>query len=127
MITGIGVSGSIFWVAALNALQNSMMLRPRWPRAGPIGGEGLAFPAGTCSLMYPSIFFAISRPQFVIDSPSPTMLSPTGPRYGHGGPAADLRRRPERGEPRPGGRRIQTFSTCEYSSSTGVERPKIDT
>jgi hypothetical protein len=25
------------------------------------------------------------------------------------------------------GRRIQTFSTCEYSSSTGVARPKIDT
>ena len=29
MITGIGVFFSIFWVCALNALQNSMMLRPR--------------------------------------------------------------------------------------------------
>src|SRR6185312_3464816 len=38
MITGIGVFFSIFWVCALNALQNSMMLRPRWPSAGPIGG-----------------------------------------------------------------------------------------
>ena len=36
---------------ALKALQNSMMLRPRWPNAGPMGGEGLALPAGTCSLM----------------------------------------------------------------------------
>src|SRR5215468_4807108 len=59
MMTGIGMPFSIFWVCALNALQNSMMLRPRWPSAGPIGGDGLAAPAGTCSLMYPVIFFAI--------------------------------------------------------------------
>src|SRR6266567_2983212 len=52
--------GSRFWVCALNVLQNSMMLRPRWPRAGPIGGDGLALPAGTCSLIIPTIFFAIS-------------------------------------------------------------------
>ncbi len=50
---------SRFWVWALNALQNSMMLRPRWPSAGPIGGDGLADPAGTCNLRYPVIFFAI--------------------------------------------------------------------
>ena len=49
--TGIGRPGSIFCVWALNALQNSMMLRPRWPSAGPIGGLGFALPAGTCSLM----------------------------------------------------------------------------
>ncbi len=42
MITGIGRPGSSFCVAALNALQNSMMLRPRCPSAGPTGGEGLA-------------------------------------------------------------------------------------
>src|SRR5882757_4909046 len=52
--------GSMFWVCALNALQNSMMLRPRCPRAGPIGGDGLALPAGTCSLIRPTIFFAIA-------------------------------------------------------------------
>src|SRR5580658_2887698 len=52
--------GSIFWVAALNALQNSMMLRPRWPRAGPIGGDGFALPAGTCSLIIPTIFLAMT-------------------------------------------------------------------
>ena len=36
---------------ASNALQNSMMVTPRWPSAGPIGGEGFAAPAGTCNLM----------------------------------------------------------------------------
>ena len=29
MVTGIGMPGSMPWVCALNALQNSMMLRPR--------------------------------------------------------------------------------------------------
>ena len=48
--TGIGVPGSSPWVAALNCLQNSMMLTPRWPSAGPMGGDGLACPAGHCSL-----------------------------------------------------------------------------
>ena len=48
---GIGRPGSSFCVAALNALQNSMMFRPRWPSAGPTGGDGFAWPALTCSLM----------------------------------------------------------------------------
>ena len=56
--TGIGRPGSTLCVCALNALQNSMMFRPRWPSAGPIGGLGFALPAGTCSLMKPTIFFA---------------------------------------------------------------------
>src|SRR3954467_3427933 len=38
-------------VWALNALQNSMMFTPCWPRAGPTGGAGLAAPAGTWSLI----------------------------------------------------------------------------
>src|SRR4051794_24578228 len=38
-------------VRALNALQNSMMLTPCWPNAGPTGGAGLAAPAGTWSLI----------------------------------------------------------------------------
>src|SRR5437868_4778422 len=59
MTVGIGAPFSSSCVAALNDLQNSMMLTPRWPSAGPIGGEGLAMPAGTCSLMYPVIFFAM--------------------------------------------------------------------
>src|SRR5580704_9094631 len=37
-----------------------MMFKPRCPSAGPIGGLGLALPAGTCSLMKPTIFFAIT-------------------------------------------------------------------
>jgi hypothetical protein len=36
-----------------------MMFKPRWPSAGPIGGDGLALPAGTCSLTKPTIFFAM--------------------------------------------------------------------
>src|SRR6516225_1320311 len=61
MITGIGMPFSIFWVCALNALQTSMMLGPRWPSAGPIGGDGLAAPAGTCNFRNPVTFFAISH------------------------------------------------------------------
>ncbi len=51
IFTGIGVPCSMSFVLALNDLQNSMMLTPRWPSAGPIGGDGLAAPAGTCRLM----------------------------------------------------------------------------
>src|SRR6058998_358910 len=45
-------------VCALNALQNSMMLTPCWPSAGPTGGAGLACPPGICSLMSVRIFLA---------------------------------------------------------------------
>src|SRR6185312_3093989 len=54
--------GSMPWVCALNALQNSMMFKPRCPSAGPMGGDGLALPAGTCSLMKPTTFFATIQP-----------------------------------------------------------------
>src|SRR5260221_4994460 len=47
------------WIAALNSLQKPMMLTPCWPSAGPTGGEGFAFPAGSCSLTIPVTFFAI--------------------------------------------------------------------
>jgi hypothetical protein len=36
-----------------------MMLIPAEPKAGPIGGAGLAFPAGICSLIVFTTFFAI--------------------------------------------------------------------
>src|SRR6266542_6788344 len=49
-------------VWALKPLQNSMMLTPCWPRAGPTGGEGLALPAGICSLTIACTFFAMSEP-----------------------------------------------------------------
>src|SRR6185503_2378384 len=97
--TGSGRPGSTFWVCALNALQNSMMLRPRWPSAGPIGGEGLALPAGTCSLIKPTIFFAM-------------LLSCVGASERRIDGAL------------PG---CYAFSTWPNSSSTGVERPKIVT
>src|SRR6202167_4646199 len=58
---GIGSPFSSFPVCALNCLQNSMMLTPCWPNAGPIGGDGLAAPAGTCSLIYACTFFAICQ------------------------------------------------------------------
>src|SRR5688572_23194739 len=48
-------------VRELNALQNSMMLTPCWPRAGPTGGAGLAAPAGIWSLIRVSTFLAIAR------------------------------------------------------------------
>ena len=64
IFTGIGVDSSKSFDFALNALQNSMMFTPRWPSAGPIGGDGLAFCAGTWRLMYPSIFFAITSPHW---------------------------------------------------------------
>src|SRR5258707_15592287 len=59
MTTGIGAPFSSCAVRALKALQNSMMFKPRWPSAGPIGGDGLAAPAGTCSLIKPVIFLAM--------------------------------------------------------------------
>src|SRR5579862_1942049 len=45
-------------VCALNALQNSMMLTPCWPSAGPTGGAGFAWPPGICSLISVRTFFA---------------------------------------------------------------------
>src|SRR5690349_3160598 len=57
--TGIVVPMS-FAVWALNALTNSMMLMPCWPRAGPTGGAGEACPPGAWSLMVVSTFLAIS-------------------------------------------------------------------
>ena len=61
--TGIGMPSSMPCVAALKALQNSMMFTPFWPSAGPTGGLGLAWPALTCSLMYESTFLAIDMLQ----------------------------------------------------------------
>src|SRR5947208_13137313 len=51
-------------VWALKPLQNSMMLTPCWPSAGPTGGEGFALPAGICS-------FTIARTFFIEQPPSP--------------------------------------------------------
>ena len=110
--TGSIRPGSTFCVWALNALQNSMMLRPRWPSAGPMGGEGFALPAGTCSLMRPTIFFAMVL-----------LLRVQADAACCGALPVQIRREaPGRALPSP-----QAFSTCPKSSSTGVERPKIGT
>src|SRR5437899_10724232 len=50
-------------VCALKFLQKSMMFTRCWPSAGPTGGAGVALPAGMCSLTYPVIFLAMSRPR----------------------------------------------------------------
>src|ERR1043166_9786655 len=47
------------FVAALNSLQKAIMSTPCWPKAGPTGGAGFAWPAGICSLICPVTFFAI--------------------------------------------------------------------
>lgn len=47
MRVGVGTPCSMWAVLALNSLQKSMDLTPRAPRAGPTGGVGAAFPAGT--------------------------------------------------------------------------------
>src|SRR5438046_6793538 len=52
-------------VCALKALQNSMMLTPCWPSAGPTGGAGFACPPGIWSLMRVRTFFAIASVQFL--------------------------------------------------------------
>src|SRR6266511_518820 len=51
VITTGRMSPACFWVAALNSLQNAMILTPRGPNAVPTGGAGFAWPAGIWSLM----------------------------------------------------------------------------
>src|SRR6266581_5366149 len=83
MTTGIGRPGSSFCVCALNALQNSMMFRPRCPSAGPIGGLGFALPAGTCSLIKPTIFFAMGRSSRLLHLPEFQLHRRRPPEYRH--------------------------------------------
>jgi hypothetical protein len=69
-----------------------------------MGGEGFALPAGTCSLIKPTIFFAIQLScgcKRALLERSPLLLLIAFGCY--------------------------AFSTCPNSSSTGVERPKIVT
>src|ERR1019366_3729205 len=87
MTTGRTRPGSMPCVCALKALQNSMMLSPRWPSAGPIGGEGFALPAGTCNLMKPTIFFAMNGSFFRVQAPcrKPAQLLVQSPGKTNGG------------------------------------------
>src|SRR5216110_3207668 len=59
MTTG-RMSPACFWVAALNSLQNAMMLTPRGPSAVPTGGAGFAWPAGICNFISAIFSLAIS-------------------------------------------------------------------
>ena len=111
------------WVWALNALQNSMMFRPRWPSAGPIGGDGFALPAGTCSLMKPTIFFAMTGSSVASSSALADASAAAAPRALPPG----LQTAGDAGSAPVSRRENQTFSTCAKSSSTGVARPKIVT
>src|SRR3712207_506852 len=98
------------WVWALNALQNSMMLTPCWPSAGPTGGAGVAAPALIWSLMTAvNRFLGGMTSFFVGDGTAPVQ----GPGPSGGGPGA------------PGS--FYNLATWLNDSSTGVSRPKIET
>src|SRR6218665_385230 len=58
MITGSTLP-ACSWVLALNCLQNSIMFTPLAPKAGPIGGEGLAAPPLICNFTIADNSFAI--------------------------------------------------------------------
>src|SRR5437764_10837571 len=61
VITTGKMSPACFWVAALNSLQNAMILMPRGPSAVPTGGAGFACPAGICSLIWAITSFAMRK------------------------------------------------------------------
>src|SRR5258708_10942728 len=83
------MSPSSLAVFALKALQKSMMFTPAWPRAGPTGGAGVAFPAGIWSLICPTTFFiSCLRSEFL--HLQEIQLHP-------GGPAEDCNHDPEGG------------------------------
>ena len=58
IITGTGLPIKLL-VFSLKALQNSIIFIPRWPKAGPTGGAGFAWPPFICNLTYPVISFSI--------------------------------------------------------------------
>src|SRR3954464_1704741 len=70
--TGTTVPRSL-WVWALNALTNSMMFTPCWPRAGPTGGAGDAAPPTACSLIVVRPFFAIAWALDLLDLVEPDL------------------------------------------------------
>merc|ERR1719183_2859132 len=59
-----------------------MMLTPAAPRAGPIGGAGLAFPAGIASLIIRSTFVAICgcETRFVYPADATAAATETSPK-----------------------------------------------
>jgi hypothetical protein len=57
---------SIVLVRSLNWVTNWGALTPWGPRAGPMGGAGVAFPAGHCNLISAAIFFFAMYYSFVV-------------------------------------------------------------
>src|SRR3569833_917417 len=101
-------------VAALYAMQNSMMLTPCWPSAGPTGGAGVAAPALIWSLMT-----AVNR-----------FLGGIATFFFFRGSGLD--RAGRWGPPRAcewwgaTGTNDKNLATWVNESSTGVSRPKIE-
>src|SRR4051794_19985666 len=77
-----------------------MMLSPRCPSGGPMGGDGSPAPAGTCSFRYPVTFFAMRYSFVVPDDPElhrtvvrfdgRLAIIPLLPRHSRRGTAAPL-------------------------------------
>src|SRR3989338_2581387 len=62
MVISAGTTSPVIvFVASLNCLQNSAILTPCCPRAGPIGGAGFALPASICNLRIVLMGFAMLR------------------------------------------------------------------
>jgi hypothetical protein len=102
-----------------------------------MGGDGLALPAGTCSLMKPTIFFAMTLLLAGDDAWAFGLRLPGVERLFDVAFAAEPERqrtpdldRTEKGQERGlvlFQAKFQVFSTWLNSSSTGVARPKIMT
>src|SRR5436305_11219846 len=93
-------------VRSLNCETNCPMLTPCWPSAGPTGGAGVAVPPGTCSLICAVTAFAIA----------PSLVR---------GPLSVVRCLLQRTTDHGQRTLYDVCSTCQYSSSTEVGRPKI--
>ena len=117
-----------FSVAALYALQKSMMLMPCGPSAVPTGGAGVAWPAGIWIFtIAASFFFAISIRSF---SASAGYLRLAVVRSLASSSLAPLARRRVRRTIAARARVVvasYSLATWPSSSSTGVSRPKMFT
>src|SRR6266542_1511978 len=110
-------------VCALNALQNSMMLTPCWPSAGPTGGAGLACPPGICSLISVRTFFAISD-----DRPTRSCSLPAKSKQRNGARAcgAHVSARSRRLRARLGTRRCAALQPCSECEMGGWWSPLVE-
>src|SRR5688572_3426439 len=61
----------MFAVRSLYSLQKFMIATPCWPKAGPIGGAGVALPAAICNFTYARTRLAILPPRFLYQPGTP--------------------------------------------------------